>query len=150
VYVTCTRCIADGKWDKPLETPCEICGPRRNYAFAPPTFAPEFGFEGPEEIEKIITFESPISAFTQWLLHFEEEMEKEMRGEEDVFREMGIIDGESEEEEDLDDDDDDDGEEAGEYGEGRPAKKKKLRKCNFETVAYAHCGKDFLNIRKKE
>jgi hypothetical protein len=127
-----------------LEEFCEICGPRRNYAFAPPTFAPEFGFEGPEEIEKIITFESPITAFTQWLLHFEEEMEKEMRGEEDVFREMGIIDGGSEEEEDFDDEDD--GEEAGEYGEGRVAKKKKLRKCKFETIAYSHAGSRYDNI----
>jgi hypothetical protein len=78
------------------------------------------------------------------LLHFEEEMAKEMRGEEDVFRDMGIIDGgsEEEEEEEEEEDLDDDGSEAGEVNCAK--KKKKLRKCNFETVAYAHCGKDFF------
>jgi hypothetical protein len=72
------------------------------------------------------------------LLHFEEEVGKEIRGEEDVFRDMGIIDGGSEEEEE---EMDDDGSEAGEAEERRP-RKKKLRKCKFETVAYAHAGKD--------
>jgi hypothetical protein len=81
----------------------------------------------------------PIRAFTQWLLHFEEEVGIKMRGEEDVLREMGMIDGDSEDEEE--EEFDDDGSEAGEAGERR-TKKKKLRKCNFETVAYAHAGKD--------
>jgi hypothetical protein len=132
-YVTCTRCIADNKWDKELTEPCEICGPDRKYCFAP------FNYEAPEDTE-VIKFDMPIRAFTQWLLHFEEEMAKKMHGEEDVLREMGMIDGGSEDEEESDFEDD-----GSEAGEGRPArKKKKLKKCKFETVAYAHAGKELL------
>jgi hypothetical protein len=99
-------------------------------------------YDAPEDTE-VIKFDMPIRAFTQWLLHFEEEIAKKMHGEEDVLREMGMIDGGSEDEEE-EDFDDDDGSEAGEGRHGR--KKKKLKKCKFETVAYAHAGSRYDNI----
>jgi hypothetical protein len=59
-----------------LSKPCPICGPHRSYAFAP------FDYDGTEEIEVLVKHKSnqtTLSAFTQWLLYFEQEMAKEMQ-----------------------------------------------------------------------
>jgi hypothetical protein len=119
-----------------LTKPCPICGKHRSYAFAP------FDYDSSEEIEVLVKHESNVTtltAFTQWLLYFEQEMAKEMRAEEDVQRDLGLIEG-SEEEEELEDDNE-------EAMEARPKKEKTMKfKAKYETVAYAHAGSRYDNV----
>jgi hypothetical protein len=116
--------------------PCPICGPFRSYGFAP------FDYEGTNEIEILIKHESNVTtltAFTQWLLYFEQEMAKDMRANEDLHRDIGLIDG-SEEEDELEEDNE-------EAMEARPKKEKEKKfKAKFETVAYAHAGSRYDNV----
>jgi hypothetical protein len=119
-----------------LTKPCPICGKHRSYAFAP------FEYDGSEEIEVLVKHENKVttlSAFTQWLLYFEQEMAKEMCAEEDVQRDLGLIEG-SEEEEEMEDDNE-------EAMESRPKEEKtKKFKARYETVAYAHAGSRYDNV----
>jgi hypothetical protein len=126
-YVYCTRCLDNGTWDKPLEEPCEICGPHRSYAFTP------FDFEELEKFDKIYKHESPLRAFTQWLLYFEQDQaELNMENEENpIGFLLGDMDKENEDPSINGDD---------------PQQQKEPKKKRFETLAYAHCGSRYDNV----
>lgn len=119
--------MKEDKWKKPLEEPCEICGPHRSYAFT------TLDFEGTPEIEKVYRHPEPVKALTQWFLYFEQNMAEEEREEEEVHRDMGLIEGDVEEDE-------------------PPKKKKKIDKKEaakrpaFQTIAYAHAGSRYDNF----
>jgi hypothetical protein len=63
-HVFCTNCLADGTWNSPLETPCEICLDKRRFSWAP------FKYEG-TNVDEHYDCANPLAEFTKWTLnHF--------------------------------------------------------------------------------
>ena len=60
--IFCTDCIAEGTWTKPLDSPCDICGPYRTRTWAPFKIS-----DVHSDCHK--QTDSPLTAFTEWLLN---------------------------------------------------------------------------------
>jgi hypothetical protein len=62
--VVCTRCIEEDRWEQSIdeETPCEICGDRRNVTWS------QREFRG-TEVDKNFVSDNPLRQFVLWLLH---------------------------------------------------------------------------------
>ena len=62
-HVMCTKCIADGKWDKPLgPEECELCEGYRYVSFS------EYELPDPSVSDHHITSNNPLGSFVDWLL----------------------------------------------------------------------------------
>lgn len=149
-FVTCTRCISSGKWNQPLDTPCEICGENREFVFAPFKFTDTY-------VDVFELCDDPMAAFTDWVVKFEAYEMGNAAG--DVENELGLdLDGVREfdfEENEVEESDTEDSEPEAkrrrqiitnvfdevdqELGNSAP-KKGKSKKKSFRTIVYAHAG----------
>lgn len=151
-FVTCTRCINAGKWNQPLDVPCEICGANREFVFTPFKFAGTY-------VDVFNLCNDPMAAFTDWVIKFEQyELNN---ANEDVENMLGINLGPMREAEtDSDVDQEENGEEEEdsspdakrrrilsrifEQTEQDPeefaANQRKAKKKSFRTIVYAHAG----------
>ena len=63
--MTCTRCIANGRWKESLKGEgkgCEICGSARRVSFSVRDFHRT-------EVDKKVVCDNPLEAFTEWLIY---------------------------------------------------------------------------------
>ena len=68
--ITCTECIANGRWQYPLKEPCDICGDYRTRTWAP------FNFTKTPSDRHVVT-DDPLSDFTSWLLNTDDAHDEE-------------------------------------------------------------------------
>lgn len=61
--VFCTRCVAVGKWNLPLDEECDICGEDRTFTWSTNEFNKTI-------VDKKFVCANPLREFVKWLLYY--------------------------------------------------------------------------------
>lgn len=61
--VFCTRCVASGCWNQPLDEECDICGEHRTFTWATEDFTKT-------DADKKFICDNPLNEFVKWLLYY--------------------------------------------------------------------------------